>query len=267
VPQRAGVWTRSQVEATGDEILFPVKAEVAGSSPVRTASVAPSQKHNESVISSSAAVDLIDRRDHRRRAPAASARTERNRDLSELLLRPRDGREISRYLSVRILDPRARRRCALHPEQRALPIAALERADTIYGYSFILTNLDLSTTRTRPRSNTDTGSAPASRTSSATANTTSCVALRHCTVNFFALFVVPSGVATLMTPVFAPAGTIAVMRELESTVNCVAATPPNDTVLAPSRLDPWITTWTPTGPDAGEKLVIFGVPESTVTVV
>jgi hypothetical protein len=37
VPQRAGVWTKSQVEATGDEVLFPVKAEVAGSSPVRTA--------------------------------------------------------------------------------------------------------------------------------------------------------------------------------------------------------------------------------------
>jgi hypothetical protein len=37
VPQRAGAWTKSQVEATGDEVLFPVKAEVAGSSPVRTA--------------------------------------------------------------------------------------------------------------------------------------------------------------------------------------------------------------------------------------
>jgi Transposase DDE domain group 1 len=40
-------------------------------------------------------------------------------------------------------DPRARRRRTLHPEQRALPIAEL--ADTVYGYSFIVTNLDVST--------------------------------------------------------------------------------------------------------------------------
>jgi hypothetical protein len=42
-------------------------------------------------------------------------------------------------------DPRARRRRTLHPEQRALPIAELEHADAIYGYSFVLTNLDVST--------------------------------------------------------------------------------------------------------------------------
>jgi hypothetical protein len=42
-------------------------------------------------------------------------------------------------------DPRARRRRTLHPGQRALPIAELEDADTIYGYSFILTNRDVST--------------------------------------------------------------------------------------------------------------------------
>jgi Transposase DDE domain group 1 len=41
-------------------------------------------------------------------------------------------------------DPRARRRRALHPEQRALPIAELADADTVYGYSFIVTNLDVS---------------------------------------------------------------------------------------------------------------------------
>jgi hypothetical protein len=58
----------------------------------------------------------------------------------------------------------------------------------------------------------------------------------HGTVNFLVLFIVPSGVTTLITPVFAPAGTTAVMRELESTVNCVAATPPNDTEVAPSGL-------------------------------
>ena len=39
-------------------------------------------------------------------------------------------------------DPRSRRRRTLHPGQRALPVA--EHADAIYGYSFILTNLDVS---------------------------------------------------------------------------------------------------------------------------
>jgi hypothetical protein len=42
-------------------------------------------------------------------------------------------------------DPRSRRRRTLHPEQRALPIAELADADTVYGYSFIVTNLDVST--------------------------------------------------------------------------------------------------------------------------
>jgi hypothetical protein len=41
-------------------------------------------------------------------------------------------------------DPRARRRRTLHPDQRALPIAELATADTVYGYSFIMTNLDVS---------------------------------------------------------------------------------------------------------------------------
>jgi hypothetical protein len=42
-------------------------------------------------------------------------------------------------------DPRSRRRRTLHPDQRALPLAELAEADAIYGYSFILTNLDVST--------------------------------------------------------------------------------------------------------------------------
>ncbi len=41
-------------------------------------------------------------------------------------------------------DPRSRRRRTLHPGQRALPIPELARAGAIYGYSFILTNLDVS---------------------------------------------------------------------------------------------------------------------------
>jgi len=42
-------------------------------------------------------------------------------------------------------DPRSRRRRTLHPGQCALPLAELAEADTVYGYSFILTNLDVST--------------------------------------------------------------------------------------------------------------------------
>jgi len=41
-------------------------------------------------------------------------------------------------------DPRSRRRRTLHPAQRALPIPELAGADAIYGYSFILTNMDVS---------------------------------------------------------------------------------------------------------------------------
>jgi DDE family transposase len=39
-------------------------------------------------------------------------------------------------------DPRSRRRRTLHPDQRALPIPELAGAGAIYGYSFIVTNLD-----------------------------------------------------------------------------------------------------------------------------
>ncbi|HEY6423037.1 MAG TPA: IS1380 family transposase [Pseudonocardiaceae bacterium] len=42
-------------------------------------------------------------------------------------------------------DPRARRRRTLHPDQRALPLAELAELDAVYGYSFIVTNLDVST--------------------------------------------------------------------------------------------------------------------------
>ena len=42
-------------------------------------------------------------------------------------------------------DPRSRRRRTLHPDQRALPFPELAGAGAIYAYSFILTNLDVST--------------------------------------------------------------------------------------------------------------------------
>jgi len=42
-------------------------------------------------------------------------------------------------------DPRARRRRTLHPDQRALPLDELAATDAVYAYSFIVTNLDVST--------------------------------------------------------------------------------------------------------------------------
>jgi Transposase DDE domain group 1 len=42
-------------------------------------------------------------------------------------------------------DSRARRRRTLRPEQRVLPITELAELDTVYGYSFVVTNLDVST--------------------------------------------------------------------------------------------------------------------------
>jgi len=41
-------------------------------------------------------------------------------------------------------DPRSRRRRTLHPDQRALPLPGLAGAGPVYAYSFILTNLDVS---------------------------------------------------------------------------------------------------------------------------
>ena len=42
-------------------------------------------------------------------------------------------------------DLRSRRRRTLHPDQQTLPLAELAEADAVYAYSFILTNLDVST--------------------------------------------------------------------------------------------------------------------------
>jgi hypothetical protein len=42
-------------------------------------------------------------------------------------------------------DLRARRRRTLHPGQRALPLAELRQAEVVYSYSFIMTNIDVST--------------------------------------------------------------------------------------------------------------------------
>jgi hypothetical protein len=65
-------------------------------------------------------------------------------------------------------DPRSRRRRTLHPDQPALPIPELAQAGAICAYSFILTNLDVSSPARRPPRSTGTVTAPQWRTSSAT---------------------------------------------------------------------------------------------------
>jgi hypothetical protein len=54
-------------------------------------------------------------------------------------------RRVRLDLSQVSADPRSRRRRTLHPDQRALPLEELADADAIHGYSFVLTDLDVST--------------------------------------------------------------------------------------------------------------------------
>jgi len=77
-------------------------------------------------------------------------------------------------------------------------------------------------------------------------------------VNAFLLLAVPLGVVTLILPVVAPTGTIAVILVLEFTTK-LATVVLNLTRVAPVKLVPVITTEVPTGPEVGVNLVIAGV--------
>jgi hypothetical protein len=83
------------------------------------------------------------------------------------------------------------------------------------------------------------------------------------TVKFVALVPVPPGVVTLILPVTAPTGTVAVIWVAEFTTK-LALTPPNRTAVAPVRAVPVIVTAAPVLPLVGEKDVIVGA--GTVTV-
>jgi hypothetical protein len=101
------------------------------------------------------------------------------------------------------------------------------------------------------------------------------------TVKSVALVAVPPGVVTVILPVVAPVGTVAVIFVAEFTVNVVAATPLNLTEVAPVKLVPVILTVVPTGPEVGVNDVIVGsgavdtvkfvelvpVPEGVVTAI
>jgi len=86
------------------------------------------------------------------------------------------------------------------------------------------------------------------------------------TVKFAVLVAVPPGVVTLILPVVAPVGTVAVICVAESTWNDVALVVLNFTTLVvkfaplivPLKLVPVILTDVPTGPKVGVNEVIVG---------
>jgi hypothetical protein len=79
------------------------------------------------------------------------------------------------------------------------------------------------------------------------------------TVKVALLVAVPTGVVTLIFPVFAPLGTVAVIFVYEFTAKLVALTPPKVALVAPVKLSPLIVTLVPGGPLVGETLEIVGV--------
>jgi hypothetical protein len=84
------------------------------------------------------------------------------------------------------------------------------------------------------------------------------------TVKFDALLPVPAGVVTLILPVTAPTGTVAVIWVAELTAKLVAPTPPNRTAVAPVKLVPVIVTTVPARPLVGVNDVIVGATPVTV---
>jgi hypothetical protein len=80
----------------------------------------------------------------------------------------------------------------------------------------------------------------------------------HVTVKFVELETAPPPVVTLILPVVAPAGTVAVICVSESTVNELAAMLLNATAVAPVNATPLMVTTVPTGPDGGENPLIDG---------
>jgi hypothetical protein len=69
---------------------------------------------------------------------------------------------------------------------------------------------------------------------------------------------VPPGVVTLIFPVVAPLGTVALICDPDVTLNDTAAVPLNATRVAPVKLEPLIVTRVPMLPWFGEKELIVG---------
>jgi hypothetical protein len=84
-------------------------------------------------------------------------------------------------------------------------------------------------------------------------------AMNGVTLKSLVLTAVPFGVTTLIGPVVAPLGTVAVICVSESTVKEVAGVPLNLTAVAPVKVVPVMVTAVPTGPLPGVNDVICGV--------
>ena len=78
------------------------------------------------------------------------------------------------------------------------------------------------------------------------------------TVKSLALVAVPSAAVTLIFPVVAPAGTLARISVLETTLKVVAATPLKLTSVAPVKLFPMMVTCVPTKPLVGVNELMLG---------
>src|SRR5439155_14275775 len=82
-----------------------------------------------------------------------------------------------------------------------------------------------------------------------------------------ALVAVPKAVVTVIGPVVAPVGTVAVICVPELTVNDAAGLPLNLTLNGPGpKFVPVITTLVPNPPVPGAKLVMVGWPSSLLIV-
>ncbi len=79
------------------------------------------------------------------------------------------------------------------------------------------------------------------------------------TVKLEELQPLPPGVVTQIFPVVAPVGTVAVIWVEETTLNAVAETPLNVTLVAPVKFVPVMVTDVPTGPLVGENEEIVGL--------
>ncbi len=84
-------------------------------------------------------------------------------------------------------------------------------------------------------------------------------------VKVAALVAVPPAVVTVIEPVTAPVGTVAVIWVAESITKVVAAVPPNFTDVAPVKFVPVMTTNVPGPPVVGVKLVIVGAGTTVKT--
>lgn len=82
------------------------------------------------------------------------------------------------------------------------------------------------------------------------------------TVNTPELEPEPFGPETLIAPVDAPVGTVAVICESLLTVNVVAFVVPNVTVVTPVKCEPLIDTDVPTGPLVGVKPEMVGAVDT-----